>query len=194
MDRDEEFIKGLEHYKIQPLVFFQDQKESVTAYYNFLFSKSRGKVIWPLHDDCKVMTPEWDTIASKNIEGKWDNIWLGDVVDLVVEIDRYRCTQDNFGGRISGMPMISRKAVETLDTVFPREFKHWGGTNVLNKIHQFAGTIIPIDVCVIHDPVKDETYDKIRKWWVQDTGGKVTMHDLKSRVEKIISASSHNVQ
>ncbi len=107
-------------------------------YYNWLIDNKvyRGKYMWVGGDDLRILTPNWDRLITKAIEG-----YLADKRDRIC----YAFPKDKSLNKPmrafpwGWFPILTRETIDTLGFFFPRQVGTWGADLVLADLFNDPG-------------------------------------------------------
>lgn len=122
-------------------------------YYNFLTSKSTGRWIISVNDDCVFETPSWDVIAFNTLK------------DLPGVI--YGWMEDGLGdwrakghGDYCCFPLQGREGVEALGFFFPPRIPNWGADIWAKNLYDQVDRVVEIPIKLMHYNYHNKTREQ----------------------------------
>ena len=112
-------------------------------YYSFLATKSTGRWIITINDDCVMETPSWDTKAYEVLKDKPGVVygWIQD------GIDGYRARGH---GNYCCFPLFGREGYEALGYIFPTRVPTWGADIWAKNLYDQINSVVEIPITLRH--------------------------------------------
>lgn len=129
-DIDERFhqstIKKIHSTDLNTQIFKRERSSFLNEdYYNWLAKKSTGKYLWPIGDDVRFLTPNWDTILSEEIEKELQN-----KPDRILYIE----TEDGTEAKHCCFPLVTREVLNFFGQIFHPSILTWGADRTLYEV------------------------------------------------------------
>lgn len=120
--------------------FISLRRPNLVSNLNYLASKSLGKYLWVLNDDCVLQTKNWDKIIEEFLQE---------------EKPIYGATSDDSCDKVgsrqySSFPIINRRAYEVLGFVMDERFNSLGSDVALWRVFNSVGRVVNLPIQVSH--------------------------------------------
>jgi len=152
---NKDIIEDIEKQKYSfPVLFFERPKtrDFTNDYYNWLATRSVGKIIAAFNDDAWMRTDRWDEKILRTVSEWGVSVFCLDVPDTARL--KYKHTFPCF-------PFVSRRALCSMGFLLVPEVKMFPADKVTFSIYEHAQRVIPIrDVLIEHEHSMDYSGEK----------------------------------
>jgi hypothetical protein len=120
-----------------------DRQDNLSeGYYNRLARMAKGRFIQVMNDDCRFLTPQWDSLAIPAMEA-----YAAQFPDRVA----YGKCDDGLGTGYACFPTLTREAVESLGWFFHPEFRTWAADIHLHAVFAGVDRCVALPFALAHD-------------------------------------------
>jgi hypothetical protein len=167
-----------------PIMFFErpKTKDFTNTYYNWLATRTTGKIIAAFNDDAWMRTDEWDKKILRTVSSWGITTYCLDVPDTA---------RIKYKNQFPCFPFVSRRAMCSLGFLLIPEVKMYPADKVTFGIYEHSQRVIQIrDVMIEHEHSMDYTGEKkfMMDCFTEDYD-KVKEIDLSQHIYKLLLVS-----